>query len=111
LAIYLFKTGDKTNYLAVSEAIIATLQVHATLEILQLEGHQLRSSVSLIRTASGVTSTLGLDYTLGNGRDADFHFNPATGTITFPVVLEDGHVTKKRITYTFNGKYFVRTNN
>ena len=110
-AIYLFKTGNKTYYLAVSEAIIATLQVHASLEILQLEGHRLRSSVPLIRTASGMTGTLGLDYTLGNDRDADFHFNTATGTITFPVVLEDGHVTKRKISYTFNGKYFVRANN
>jgi len=110
-AIYLFKTGDKTYYLAVSEAIIATLQVHATLEILQLEGQRLQSNILLIRTTSGTTGTLGFDYTLGNDIDAGFHFNPATGTITFPVVLEDGHITKRKITYTFNGKYFVRTNN
>lgn len=110
-AIYLFKTGDKTFYLAVSEAIVATLQFHATLEILQLEGQSLRSNVPLIRTASGMTGTLGFDYTLGNDRDAAFHFNPATGTITFPVVVDDGHVTKRNITYTFNGKYFARTNN
>jgi hypothetical protein len=110
-AIYLFKTGDKTYYLAVSEAIIATLQLHATLEILQLEGHRLQSNISLIRTTSGTTGTLGFDYTLDNDRDADFHFNPTTGTITFPVVLKDGHVSKRKITYTFNGKYFMRTNN
>jgi hypothetical protein len=110
-AIYLFKTGDKTYYLAVSEAIIANLQLHATLEILQLEGHRLQSNIPLIRTASGTTGTLGFDYTLDNDIDAAFHFNPATGTITVPVVLEDGHVTKRKITYSFNGKYFVRTNN
>jgi hypothetical protein len=110
-AIYLLKTGDKTYYLAVSEAIIATLRFHASLEILQLDGKQLRSDVPLIRTASGMTGTLGFDYTLGSEIDADFHFSPATRTISFPVVLEDGHVTKRRINYTFNGKYFARTNN
>jgi hypothetical protein len=110
-AIYLFKTSDKTYYLAVSEAIIATLQFHATLEILQLEGNQLRSDVPLIRTASGMTGTLGFDYSLSSERDADFHFNSATGTITLPVVLEHGHITKRRISYTFNGEYFVLTNN
>ena len=68
-------------------------------------------NVPLIRTTSGTTGTLGFDYTLDNDRDADFHFNPTTGTITFPVVLEDSHVTKRKITYTFNGKYFVRKNN
>jgi hypothetical protein len=87
------------------------LQGHATLEILQLEGDSLRSDVALIRTASGTTGTLGFDYILDNDGDPDFHFNPATHTITFPVVLDDGHATKRKITYTFNGKYFVRTNN
>ena len=109
-AIYLFKTGNKTYYLAVSGAIIATLQFHATLEILQLEGDSLRRDVALIRTASGTTGTLGFDYTLDNDVEPDFHFNPATDTITFPVVLGDGRATKRRITYSFNGKYFVRTN-
>jgi hypothetical protein len=106
-AIYALKTGGKTYYLAVSQAIIETLRAHATLEILQLEKHRLRS-VPLIQTASGTTGTLGFDYDLDNVKDADFHFNPATGTITFPVVLEDGHVTDRKITYTFNGKYFAR---
>jgi hypothetical protein len=110
-AIYLLRTGDKTYYLAVSEAIIATLQLHATLEVLQVEGNQLRSDVPLIRTASRMTGTLGFDYTLGSERDADFHFNPATRTITFPVILEDGKVTKRKISYIFNGQYFILTNN
>jgi hypothetical protein len=110
-AIYPLKTGDKTFYLAVSEAVIATLQLHATLEVLQLEGDSLRSNVPLIRTGSGMTGTLGFDYTLDNDSDAGFHFNPTSGTITFPVVLDDGHVTKRKITYAFNGKYFARTNN
>ena len=110
-AVYPFKTGEKTYYLAVSDAVYATLQLHATLEILQLEGDSLRSNVPLIRTASGTTGILGFDYVLDSDADAAFHFNPATGTITFPVVLEGGHVTKRKITYTFDGKYFVRTNN
>lgn len=110
-AIYLFKTGEKTYYLAVSESIVATLQGHATLEILQLEGNHLRRYVPLIRTASGMTGTLGFDYAMDSERDADFHFNPAIGKISFPVVLEGGHVTKRRISYTFNGEYFVLTNN
>ena len=109
-AIYLFKTSNKTYYLAVSEAIIATLRFHATLNILQLEGDSLRSDVALIRTASGTTGTLGFVYTLDNDGDPDFHFNPSTHKITFPVILDDGRATKRRITYTFNGKYFVRTN-
>ncbi|HEV2480593.1 MAG TPA: hypothetical protein VGS79_13045 [Puia sp.] len=110
-AIYLFKTGNETYYLAASEAIIATLKVHAALEILQLDSGQLRSNVPLIRTASGMTGTLGFDYTLGSEGDANFHFNSATGSITFPVVLEEGRVTKRKISYAFNGEYFVRTNN
>ena len=110
-AIYLFKTGDKTYYLAVSESTIGTLQLHASLEILQLEGHRLRRNVPLIRTASGITGTIGFEYILDSEIDASFHFNSATGTITFPVVLEDGHVKKKRISYTFNGEYFVLKNN
>ena len=48
-AIYLFKTGNKTYYLAVSEAIIATLQFHAALEILQLEGDSLPERVPKIK--------------------------------------------------------------
>ena len=110
-AIHLFKRDNKTYYLAASEAIIATLQVHAGLEIMQLDRGRLRTNVPLIQTASGVTGTLGFEYTLDSDEDVNFHFNPATGTITFPVVLENGHVTKSKIIYTFNGKYFARTKN
>lgn len=110
-AIYLLKTCGKTYYLAVSEAIVETLRCHATLEILQPEEQGLRNDIPLIQTASGLTGTLGFDYILDDVNNANFNFNPATGTITFPVVLEDGHVTDRKLTYTFNGKYFVRTKN
>lgn len=54
---------------------------------------------------------LEFDYSLGSDTEPDFHFDPATRKITFPVVLPDGQVTKRMITYTFNGKYFARTGN
>jgi hypothetical protein len=102
---------DETFYLAVSNEITETLHLHASLEILQLADHRLRRDVPLIQTASGKTGTLGFDFVLENAKDADFFFNPATGTITFPVVLDDGQVTNKKIAYTFNGSYFVRVSN
>lgn len=110
-AIQLFKRDDKTFYLAAFEAIIATLRVHAGLEILQLDSGRLRTNVPLIHTASGLTGTLGFEYILDSEGNANFNFNPASGTITFPVVLANGHVTKSRIIYTFNGNYFERTKN
>lgn len=110
-AIHLFKRNNKTYYLAASGAIIATLHVYAALEILQIDSGQLRDNVPLIHTASGITGTLGFDYILDSDEDANFNFDPVTGTITFPLVLENGHVTKRKIIYTFNGKYFARTKN
>jgi hypothetical protein len=110
-AIYCLKTGDKAYYLAVSDAIIETLRGHGTLEILRLSDSGVERSVPLIQTASGTTGSLGFDYHLGADAEPDFHFDPATGQITFPVVLPGGQVTRRKITYIFNGKYFVRTSN
>jgi hypothetical protein len=61
--------------------------------------------------SSGLIGTLGFEYILDSEGNANFNFNPASGTITFPVVLENGHVTKSKIIYTFNGNYFERTKN
>jgi hypothetical protein len=66
---------------------------------------------STLKETSSVKGTLGFDYTLGSQRDADFHFNAATGRINFPVVLENGQVTTRKISYTFNGRFFERKNN
>lgn len=110
-AIYCLKTGDTTYYLAVSDAIIETLRGHGTLEILRLGDSELERSVPLIQTASGTAGSLGFDYNLGTDAEPDFHFDPATRKISFSVVLPDGQVTKRKITYRFNGKYFVRVGN
>jgi hypothetical protein len=110
-AVYLFKTGNKTYYLASSEAIVGTLRAHAILEILRLDSGGLQRNVPLIHTGSGITGILAFDYNLDSEGDAAFQFNSATTTITFPIVLDDGRVTKRKIRYVFNGKYFMRTNN
>jgi hypothetical protein len=67
-AIYQVKTGNRTYYLVISHAIIATLQAHATLEILRLGDRGIERSVPLIRNGSGIAGTLGFDYTLVAGK-------------------------------------------
>ncbi|HEY4150348.1 MAG TPA: hypothetical protein VGM41_15520 [Chitinophagaceae bacterium] len=109
-AIYMLTVNGKKYYLGISHSKVATLQSYEEIHAFRLEGKHLNDSVRIIKTQSGLTGSLGFDFVMDqawSGED-EIHYNNSTKTIRFPVVLEGGHITKRRITYKFNGRYFVK---
>jgi hypothetical protein len=73
----------------------------------------------LIKTASGLTDSLGFSYnffSVVERRERPvklISFDKKTNTLKIPVVIEDkefsnGRVTNRFISYRFNGTYFVK---
>lgn len=112
-SIYIFKAMGKTYYLATQSAVLATLQCYEGVQFFTIAGNELDQSVKLIKTQSGITSSLGFEYNLGmmeSRKDDDelIRWNSQQKTITLPVVWEDGKVTRKNIVYKFTGRYFEK---
>jgi len=108
-----------TVYLPVSTGILSTSLCYATISIILIDGEKLNRKAKLFRTTSGLNNSVGFEYDFFSVVDRPerpvklFHFDEANGSFRFPVVIEDektpqGRVTDKFITYSFNGKYFVR---
>jgi hypothetical protein len=85
----------------------------------KIEGNQLKDKIKLIKTASGLTDSLGFSYnffSVVERRERPIKlisFDKKTNTLKIPVVIEDkefsnGRVTNRFISYRFNGTYFVK---
>jgi hypothetical protein len=71
--------------------------------------------VKLFKTKNGLKSEMGfeIDLTASSNRenavpDYSIIYDQKNKTMSIPVILEDSKITKKRIVYHFNGKYFER---
>jgi hypothetical protein len=106
-------------YLTVSTAMGSTIINSQLIEAFQIEGDKLIDKANVIKTASGVTNSIGFVYDFFSVVDRPERpvklvtWNAADKSFRFPVVIEDdmhpdGRVTNKFITYRFNGKYFVK---
>lgn len=92
---------------------------YPSFETMTINIGKLNEDAKYIKTANGMTNLVSyeVDFTssyyrkLNKSRDdIDFliHYLPASQTIYFPVVLENGEVTNRKIQYKFNGMYFVK---
>ena len=111
--IHTFKAGGKTYYLAIKDAVFATLQCYEGIQVFTISGETLNGDAKLIKTQSGTTGILGFEYHLGAmpGRKEDdnlIQWNARQQTITIPIVWEDGTVSSKNIVYKFTGRYFEK---
>ncbi len=85
------------------------------IQIFAIENGKLNDDVKLIKTASGLHNKLYYDYdfnwwdTHDDLLNAYIHYDAITKTISIPVVMADGHVTKNFIYYKFTGQYFEKT--
>ena len=106
-------------YLAVSTFVGSTSLNGQSIQAVAIKGDELDRDVKVIRTPSGLKSSVGFAYDFFSVVDRPerpirlFKFNEARKEFSFPVVIEDektrlGRVTDKFITYRFNGKNFVR---
>ncbi len=106
-------------YLPVSTFIGSSSLAGQTISAVRIEGEKLNTKPNVIRTASGLTNSIGFGYDFFSVVDRPerpvrlFKFDAAGRTFTFPIVVEDdktpqGRVTNKSIRYRFDGTYFVK---
>lgn len=109
---------DKPLYLLVTTGTYSTADTSQILNLYQIDGDKLIEP-KLIKTNEGLTNTLGFEFNFFSVVERPerpiklFEFDGKSKTIRFPVVLEDkefmyGKVTNRKISYQFDGNYFVK---
>jgi hypothetical protein len=107
----------KGNVYIVCSTFIGSNQDHGqSANLYKIAGDKLDNNVKLIKTKSGLTSSLSFGYNAFSADEREgklISFNKKTKTLKIPVVVENeeypnGEVTDKFISYRFNGKYFVK---
>ena len=117
--VFQVDTPDGRVYLANSSGIYSTSLAGQALEAYRIEGDKFVPNVKVIRTASGLKSSVRFSYDFFSVVDHPerpvklFYFDESKRSFRFPVVIADkktpqGRVTNRFITYRFNGKYFEK---
>lgn len=117
--IFTVNTVGGAFYIVCSNFIGSTQDHGQSADLYKIEGGALDDKVKLIKTKSGLTSSLGFAYNFFSVVDRKdrpiklISYNPKTKTLRIPVVIEDekfpnGRVTSRFISYQFNGTYFVK---
>ena len=119
--IFQTETRNETLYLVVSTFIGSTSLSGQSLTVFRIENGHLNTDVKLIRTTSGLKSSVSFSYDFFSVVDRPerpirlFEYDDAKKEFRFPIVIEDektpqGRVTDRFITYRFNGRHFVKKN-
>ncbi len=106
-------------YLVVRTFIASTSLAGQGIHAFRITGDKLEPDVKVIRTASGLTGTIGFSYDFFSVADRPerpvklFSYDEKRRAFSFPVVIEDartpqGRVTNRSITYRFDGRHFVK---
>jgi hypothetical protein len=116
-----FTLGTKAGavYIVCSTSIGSTMDHYQSADLFKIDGAAMDDKVKLIKTKSGLTSTLGFEYNFFSVVDRKerpvrlISFDKKTSTLKIPVVIEDkefplGKVTSRTINYKFDGTYFVK---
>ncbi|MDR3694270.1 hypothetical protein [Mucilaginibacter sp.] len=112
--LYNMSANNHVYYLAVYYGVFSGKDKGKGMRIFSIENGKLVDA-KLIKTNSGLHNKLYYDYNsfsvTKNIKDADIHYDPASQTITLPVVDEGGRVTLGHIVYKFTGQYFEKIKN
>lgn len=116
-----FTLGTKAGavYIVCSTSIGSNIDHYQSADLYKIDGTAIDNKVKLIKTRSGLTSTLGFEYNFFSVADREerpirlISFDKKTNTLKIPVVVEDkefpiGKVTNRTISYKFDGTYFVK---
>ena len=118
--IFTVDTKGGKIYLVCSTAILSSSYRSQTVNLYKIDGARLDDEVKMIKTRSGLTNYVGFEYDFFSvaereGRPVSLiSFDKKTNVFRIPVVIVDdkefpnGRVTGKRISYKFDGTYFVR---
>lgn len=112
--LYTFKTGGNTYYLGIYGVIESSRYAGTGIRLFAIQNGVLNNDVKIIKTQSGLHSTIFYEYDFGSVVEIPFEkrptitFDQATQTIRIPLVNAKAQVTSKFINYKFNGQYFEK---
>jgi hypothetical protein len=101
--------GDKTYYIA-QRVAFGGLLTEYSLRFMTIENGGVNDNIKLVQTGKTLENVLicGKVDELNGEQKFSIDYDKASGTISMPVVSDDGKVGSKRVVYKFNGKWFVR---
>ncbi len=111
--VFTLNAGSRTYYIAIYNFFYTGKNVVQGVDVFSIENTKL-SQPKIFRTNSGLGNSIHINYDFFSVKDRPerpltlIKYNSKTKTLYIPIVLEDGQVTRKFITYCFNGKYFER---
>lgn len=101
-------------YLATFNAIYSTKDCYQGLKAFTVQAKTLNSNVKIIKTSTGYKDKIGFYFDFFSVADRKerplrlITFDDHEKLFKLPIVLENGKVTEKQITYKFDGSFFVR---
>jgi len=112
-------TNQGTIYLEVAAFIGSTSFGGQIISALKIDGEKLDRDPKVIRTRSGMTSSISFEYDFFSVVDHPerpvklVYFDASKKAFRFPIVIQDkrtpqGRVTNRFITYRYDGKHFVK---
>jgi hypothetical protein len=112
--IFTLRSGGKTYYLVTNNGMYSSKDVVQSIQVFAIEKGKLNQNVKLIKTSSGMTSIISVEFDFFSVVDRPerpvrvIKYDKSKKIIYIAVVHEDGKVTDKFIQYKFNGKYFEK---
>ncbi len=111
-AIYTITINNKTYYMATYLNRYSPGMREEGIKVFTIDKGKLNDTVHIIKTATGLHNELSYKYdvvTLGDaGSDNGIVYDTNKVSIEIPLVLEDGKMTSRHITYQFKGQYFEK---
>lgn len=109
------KIHGKTYYLARRKSILSSALTYHSIQAYSIDGEKLNQSAKIIKTKSGMNSSLGyeVDFSAGANRAKDFpnldiQYSQKDKVISFPLIRENDGITDRKIQYKFTGKFFEK---
>lgn len=117
--IFTLNTPGNVYYLVINTGIYSSKDLSEGIQAVRIDGTSLNDSVRIFKTSSRLANTIEffydyfsvLDSTTNQGPGHLIQYDSAQRIVRIPVVLEDGKVTKRWITYQWTGRYFERRKN
>jgi len=110
--IYTLKAKDITYYLASYIGVFSNKDIGQGIQVFSIKNGKLNANTKVIKTGSGFHSRLYYEYEItDNTNNTDIQYDSSKKTISLPIIVGEGIVTNKRITYKFTGKYFEKVKN
>lgn len=105
----------KTFYVTQNISILSSALTYHQLKVFSIENGKLNDKAVLIKTKSGIMNKLGyeidLSSTANSGQevpDYSTQYDKKDKIFTIPLIMANGKVTNKKISYQFKGKYFEK---